>query len=278
MLIIEGDVDPRGVCAIEQLLAAEVCRSAVYLQQTASTNTRALSDLTATGSPSHPPLEAAQLPRLYLADCQTGGRGRRGRSWTSSDQTLTFSLLLQAAGQPIGRMPPLLPLAVGVGVAQAIEFLFAPLRAWLKWPNDIYLDGGKVAGILLETQQNSAGLLVAGVGINVGSAPEIPADASAAAAKSIAQCVGRSVPRYDILPEIISAVIEASSQADRQPGVIVKEFRQRCLLTGRQVSFQMAGRQHSGRCAGVTETGELVVETAAGRQHCHSGEVSFVRW
>lgn len=312
MLITEGDVEQSGVRAIEQLLAERVCRSAVYLQTTDSTNSRALADLAATGAPL--PAASEHLPRLYLADTQTGGRGRRGQSWISSDQSLTFSLLIGSPAEPeretptgesipqahattdraaranaaanpehVGGcpnqlLPPLVPLGVGVGVARAIEFLFAPLRAGLKWPNDVYLDGGKVAGVLLERHQSSAGRLVAGVGINVGVAPEIASGPGAPVAKSIAQCVGRTVPRYSILPEVVSQVVETICEAAQHPENVLDEFRQRCLLTGHHVCFQAGGAQQTGRCAGVSDAGELMVHTPAGLRYCHSGEVRSVRW
>ena len=115
------------------------------------------------------PLGSELLPRLYLADEQTAGRGRHGRSWHSGAGSLTFSLLTQWR-LPTERPSNLLSIAVGVAIARAIEFACAPLRTRLKWPNDVYVDQGKVAGILIETNHRAADRVVIGVGINVNDA------------------------------------------------------------------------------------------------------------
>jgi BirA family biotin operon repressor/biotin-[acetyl-CoA-carboxylase] ligase len=116
-----GDVQPVGRLAVRSLIAGAVCASAIYHARTASTNTLALDDLRS-GS-----IDSECLPRLYLTDDQTAGRGRHGKSWASNQGTLTFSLLID---WPLDDdlATRLLSLGVGVGVSREIEYSFAPLR------------------------------------------------------------------------------------------------------------------------------------------------------
>src|SRR6056297_4283672 len=117
MEVIQCDpsVDPHGWSAVHALVDDHICRSVRYCRQMTSTNSVAMSDL----QRDEAFLSEDWLPRLYLADQQTMGRGRRGRRWISSEETLTFSLVVNAAA--FKHAASLLSLATGVGVAQAIE-------------------------------------------------------------------------------------------------------------------------------------------------------------
>ena len=118
-----------------------------FVAETGSTN----ADLLARAAASTSGLDG---PVLLLAGSQTAGRGRAGRSWQSApDASLTFSLAWKfdrALPQLVG-----LPLAVGVAIAEALHA--CGLDARLKWPNDVLLDGRKLAGILIETQAAPTG-------------------------------------------------------------------------------------------------------------------------
>ncbi len=122
ILSSDADVDPLGYSAASQLLEGGHCASCVYRNRIDSTNTLALTSLSSLDP-------ECDLPRLYLADEQTAGRGRHGRTWRSNDETLTFSLVLHRAANSTNSS--LTPLAVGVGLAHFLEFEFAPQRALL---------------------------------------------------------------------------------------------------------------------------------------------------
>ncbi len=98
---------------------------------------------------------------VVTADVQTGGRGRYGRTWESYPDNLHFSAVL-----PFNKMSaPFMPFAAALAVADTL----APLPVQLKWPNDVLLNGHKVAGILLEHADNG---LIVGIGINLNTAPQ----------------------------------------------------------------------------------------------------------
>lgn len=270
MMDVEGDVERRGCQAVETLLESGICASANYCQTTESTNTKALSDLR------HGVIDAAMMPRVYLTDEQTSGRGRHGRTWISDGGTLTFSLAVDR-GALDGGAGQLLPLAVGVGIARWIDFEFAPLQAKLKWPNDVHLGGGKVAGVLLETIAESPHQVIVGVGVNVSSQPTIEPMQSASATRSLSRVVGREVRRYEILSPLVQAIMEALSQLGDSTDELIEDFQRRCLLSGQPIRFQHKAEQRRGICCGIAGTGELLVETSEGIQHVQSGDAQLIR-
>lgn len=262
--------DPAATAAIERLLRGGDCRSALHLAETHSTNTVALAEV------GRADIGPGQLPRLYVADRQTAGRGRRGRRWLSDEGTLTFSLAVTLPPMAADRWG-LLSLAAGIGVATAIEFDFAPLRPRLKWPNDVYLGGRKVAGILCETHQASPGVAVVGVGINVAAAPDLAESSGAVPATCLAAVVGRPLGRYQILEGVVSGVLRFLRGIPESTPALVDAFRDRCWLTGREVAATIGQAPVRGRCLGITPDGHLLIATESGTVTCRSGDVSLVR-
>jgi BirA family biotin operon repressor/biotin-[acetyl-CoA-carboxylase] ligase len=270
MLTIEGDVDPAGRLAAEQLIQRGRCRAVCYFARLPSTNSMAMAEL------SRGVLALHDCPKLYLADQQTAGRGRHGRSWISTDGSLTFSLVVDRPS-PAARASKLISLAAGLGVARSLEFEFAPLRTQLKWPNDVHIDGGKVAGLLLEATAAAPHQVVIGIGLNVSDAPDLGEAHAARPVRSVAAVVGRHVARYTLLPLVVEHVLEAIAQADQSAGSLLSEYRSRCLLSGKLVSFQDGPHRSEGRCQGISGDGQLIVETAGGTRCLDCGEAELVR-
>ena len=262
-LTVCGDVDPGGLAAVNQLLNDGVIESAWYGDSTASTNTLALAELN----------DGVSLPspRLLLTDRQTAGRGRRGRDWLSSDQTLTFSVVID--GPADAAKINLLSLAVGVGIARGLEFDFAPLRARLKWPNDVYIGGGKVAGVLLETSANISNRVVIGVGLNIGAPPKINDSAMAAPVCSLVEATGRSMGRYDCFASVVSQMMTTLLDPDD----ITADFQSRCALTGEMIQFLEGSHPREGLCLGIDDQGELIVKLENETKTLRSGEVQLIR-
>ncbi len=271
---IHGAVERQGVSAITQLVDDSFIASATYLTETTSTNSLALEQVR------RDELRKDQIPRLYLADMQTAGRGRHGRTWLSKEDSLTFSLLMKRTNDAT-LTTSLWPIAVGVAVARAIEFCFAPLRTQLKWPNDVYLDGSKVAGILLETTHGTPETVVIGIGVNTNSRPTVDDSNCSAAdsinAQSIAAVVGRQIDRYALLSQIIQQIIETLQQATATPQEICSDYQRRCLLAGKAVRFLDNGTHQTATCRGINDSGELLLETPNGLRACNTGEVNLVR-
>src|SRR4051812_20503087 len=143
----------------------------VHHRVTDSTNARAC-ELAAAGAPHG---------TLVTADSQTAGRGRQGRSWVAAPgDALLMSLLVR-------RVDPLLPLAAAVAVCDSL-----PVGALIKWPNDIWISGRKVAGILLEGRPQE-GWAVIGIGLNVHTL-EFPSDLKETATSLALAGVDTTVP------------------------------------------------------------------------------------
>ena len=210
---------------------------------------------------------------VVIADAQTAGRGRHGRTWASPPGAgLYLSALMRPAAHAVG----LLTIAAGVALADGIQAATG-LQAQLKWPNDVHVDGRKLAGILAEAGTSAAGVqyVVLGCGINLMPAA-YPADI-AARATSIESELGRPIDRGLLLVECLAAIhmryLELQSNAK---GPVISRWRERAISTfGRRVEWDVAGVTRHGVAEDVDETGALLVRDGATRARVISGEV---RW
>jgi BirA family transcriptional regulator, biotin operon repressor / biotin---[acetyl-CoA-carboxylase] ligase len=205
---------------------------------------------------------------LVWAGEQTRGRGRRGRPWASPPGNLYLSLVLRpdcpvAAAAQLGFVAAL---AVG-------EALGEPAGLGYKWPNDILIDGCKVAGILLESEVGEGGrlaFLVVGIGVNIVSAPpasEFPAASLAApgpAAPAPAALLERVVARFDTWAERWRVAGFAPVRA---------AWRERAVGLGATIRVRLESDALSGRFRDIDQEGTLLLETAAGCRHIAAGEV-----
>ncbi|MDQ6606033.1 MAG: biotin--[acetyl-CoA-carboxylase] ligase [Actinomycetota bacterium] len=217
----------------------------LHLRRTDSTNTRAR-ELAAAGAPHG---------MLVTASEQSAGRGRQGRSWTApADRALLCSLLI--------RDPPrLLPLAAGAAVAE-----LAGPGARIKWPNDVQLDGRKVAGILVEGRPQE-GWAVLGIGLNVAlRAEDFPAEL-----RDRAGTLG-------LQPAAIQGTLERLLERlghwlATDPAEVLATVRARDALKGRPVRW--AGGEGVG--AGLDDAGRLLVDSDHGQIALDAGEVHLGR-
>jgi BirA family biotin operon repressor/biotin-[acetyl-CoA-carboxylase] ligase len=210
------------------------------------------------------------------AEAQTAGRGRRGRVWQSGiASTLTFSLLwrfAQGARELAG-----LSLAVGVALARVLRAAGAP-DVQLKWPNDVVLPGGKLAGILIEMQGDVLGpsAAVIGIGINVRSDPRVVAAVDQPVA-DLETVTGAAVDRNQLLASLLvelAAVLERFAIGGFAP--LREEWQALHAHQDQPVCLTLPdGRQETGYARGVAEDGVLLLETATGVVRHHSGEVSL---
>jgi BirA family biotin operon repressor/biotin-[acetyl-CoA-carboxylase] ligase len=222
-------------------------RPRLHLRETASTNDRARA-LAAAGAP-HGTLVTASL--------QTAGRGRQGRSWSApAGRALLCSLLLRD-------YDPLLPLRAGLAVAD-----LAGPGALVKWPNDVLLDGRKVAGILVEARPQD-GWAVLGIGVNVAiDVADLPPEL-----RDRAGTLGRAPHEVEAaLTELLGRLAERLAEPD---AAALSALRARDALRDRPVRWGGG----SGTGAGIDDAGALLVRRddgtvqtlAAGEVHLGSG-------
>jgi BirA family biotin operon repressor/biotin-[acetyl-CoA-carboxylase] ligase len=211
---------------------------------------------------------------LILAESQTAGRGRMGRSWHSEPEAgLYLSLVLRPQISP--GFAPLLTLACAVALQKAVERQTG-LKADIKWPNDLLLEGKKVAGILAEIQADldRIHVLVIGAGLNVNHTT-LPEEL-ASRATSLRLVSGHSQSRTEILLDFLE---QFEGLIDRfhtgGPEVIVSEWtRHSSFAFGRRVEIADGPRVVEGVTKGLNPFGGLRVETLDGQvQELYSGDV-----
>ena len=219
-----------------------------HFRSTDSTNTRAR-ELAEGGAPHGTVVTAAE---------QSEGRGRQGRGWTAPPgKALLYSAILR----PLDRRHLLLPLAVPLAVCEVAEELEAGVECRVKWPNDVWVEGRKLAGVLIEAGSN--GWAVIGVGLNLAvEPPELPPELRETAT-SLAGGASAQQAR-----EALDARLDRWVEADADS--ILAAWRGRDALRGREVAWEGG----SGVAAGVDDRGRLVVATAGGdRVVLGAGEV-----
>jgi len=199
-------------------------------------------------------LAGAPHGTVVTADEQSAGRGRQGRTWTApAGRALLGSIVIR---QPVA----LLPLAAGVAVAEAVGS-----SARLKWPNDVLVDGRKVAGILVEGRPQE-GWTVVGIGLNVAvRAADFPPEL-----RGRAGTLGLSPADIEPMLSAILGALEAWISVDAPS--LVAAVRERDALHGRPLRWA-AGQ---GVGAGIDAGGRLLVETEAGTVALDAGEVHLL--
>ena len=204
---------------------------------------------------------------IFIADTQTNGRGRKGRSWISDSDSLCFSVLLKPEIAPEKVFQ--ITLVVGLAVSMCIPGSF------IKWPNDIVSGNKKLAGILTEmsTSDGLVNFVVAGIGINV-NARSFPEEISDIATSLYIQ-TGKKYSVEKLLADICYE-IEYWYKIFVSEGfsACVEEYSKRCITINREVKIINANSSYNGKALGLNENGELIVLTDNGKTNVLSGEVS----
>jgi BirA family biotin operon repressor/biotin-[acetyl-CoA-carboxylase] ligase len=195
-----------------------------------------------------------------FAEMQTAGRGRGGNRWSAPPgRNLTFSVLLRPAW-PVGQWPRMAHVA-GLAVARAAEIWSADVPVRLKWPNDIYADGRKLAGMLLELKGGRHdSYLVLGIGINVNSLPQdFPPELQSTVTTMRYLNHGNPIDRNHLAGAILAELTALCRAASTDfPGVL-DQVRERSLLLGRKIQYQQHGAWKRAELTGFGENGEMEV-------------------
>ncbi|HTR74869.1 MAG TPA: biotin--[acetyl-CoA-carboxylase] ligase [Solirubrobacterales bacterium] len=212
-------------------------------------------------------LAAAGAPHgtVVTADEQTAGRGRQGRAWTAPAGA---ALLYSAVLRPLEPRHALLPLAVALAICDTAEELRPGIECQVKWPNDVHLDGRKLAGILIEARPQD-GWAVIGIGLNLTIAaedfppelrdratslfPPAAADPLSAVPYAPIRRIRNSSPRVT-LDGALTTWLEA------EPTAVLAAWRTRDALRGREVTWDKG----NGVAEGIDEHGHLIVRLADG--------------
>jgi BirA family transcriptional regulator, biotin operon repressor / biotin---[acetyl-CoA-carboxylase] ligase len=213
---------------------------------------------------------------VLAAEAQSAGRGRMGRQWVSPPgAALAFSVLLRPAAVPQARRV-WIPLLAGVAIAGALR-AEAGVEAWLKWPNDVQVNGLKLAGILAEQTGDA---IVAGAGINVSARRD---ELAVAGATSLALEGAAVTDRGRLLAAMLRELERwylawTAREGDAGASGLREEYQRLCTTLGRQVTVSLPdGATLTGQARDVDAAGRLVVRSASGLVPVSAGDVVHVR-
>ncbi|HLZ69289.1 MAG TPA: biotin--[acetyl-CoA-carboxylase] ligase [Dehalococcoidia bacterium] len=209
---------------------------------------------------------------VVLAEEQTAGRGRMGRSWVSvGGVNLYFTAILRPSLTVLRQLAMVVPLAVAEGV-EAV----CPVRTEIKWPNDVQMDGLKLSGVLIdaELRGDEPALALVGVGINVnfaaGSVPELRGIAT-----SLSERLGQPLERGEVLRAVLMRLATLLDESERG-GAVRDRWRARLNTLGRRITVRAGETIETGLAVDVTDDGGLVLERDDGsRAVLAAGEVTL---
>lgn len=223
---------------------------------------------------------------LFLAKQQTAGRGRGSNVWWSSEGALTLSVLTPTIETPTHNLPQV-SLTMGVAICRAVEQFLPTSDVALKWPNDVYLNRRKVAGVLIELTSTPEKRVVIGLGLNVnnsisGAPPELQHAATSMIDARGSDIRGSNTPDNDAeafdLTDVAIACLSHIEQQLQQfsqgsPG-LAEAWREYSLLTGLTVELETPNSKTAGVCQGIADDGALLVQTETGLEQCYGGVVA----
>jgi BirA family biotin operon repressor/biotin-[acetyl-CoA-carboxylase] ligase len=254
-----------NVIDADRLLETTFVRRVEWHEVTGSTNDRAL-QLAGDFS--------IETPFLVGATRQVSGRGRGANRWWSSEGTLMFSVLFDMPNLSIPQIDwPQFSLATGLSAAETLEAFLPQHSVGLKWPNDVWLDGRKVCGILIEQPDRAQGRLVAGLGWNVNTSLTTASDELRSIATSMREVTGYDLVCEDVLRCFLQrweANLEllATKKLD-----LIAGWSRFCVLRDHRIRVSTAETDLTGVCRGIDADGALIVDNGQRLHRCYAGTV-----
>lgn len=238
----------------------------LWVPESGSTN-RDLMKMAETGAPNW---------TVLVSGRQTEGRGRRSRRWVSPEGGLYTSVLvnLRASQSPI----TLVPLAVGLALSEALVLEArkhgSTIHIWLKWPNDLLTDRGKLAGILCETAfQKDTWLVVAGVGLNVEPVRDRSGDLPTSnQPTSLREEADAPWEHEDILIAFLERLAKRLEDWEKDPDIIRSAWTATSGLIGKQIRVRAGADPIVGIAEGISDIGALRIRTEEGLVEINAAE------
>lgn len=217
--------------------------------------------------------QTVRLPLLVVADEQTAGRGRGSNRWWTGSDSLAVSLLVDPSELSIDRgRRPLLALAAGVAIVQTVKPLLGPRVVGLHWPNDVFVEGRKLAGVLVEVLSDRR--CIVGMGLNTNNSLQEAPPELRETATTLLELTGIRHQRTTILVALLRHLDELFRRMSSAPGEIAARADALCLQHGQTVTVRLGGSSTTGVCRGIGRDGALLLDTPEGRREFYSGVLS----
>lgn len=204
----------------------------------------------------------AQEGLVVIAENQTSGRGRQGRQWQSRPKSGLYASLLLRPHWPLSQITRL-TIVSSLAVAEAVEQVCGR-EVRIKWPNDVFMRGKKLGGILTEVQADPEGIrfAVVGIGLNVAQTPEEFPKELRAIATSLKAQTGHDYRRAELLAVILTVL----RKRYRMPFEDVRQaWSERCFSLGQVISVQTPAGRQVGQAVGLDENGALLLRAESGK-------------
>ncbi len=254
-LINHDSVTPDAVS--DGLKTEFIGKNIFYFDKTDSTNDRAKAE------------HDAPDGSLFIAETQNGGKGRRGRAWTSPRGEGIFMSLLLKPDIPPDEISQI-TLIAGLAVCRAVGN-----DAIIKWPNDVVINSKKICGILTElaAEDDMISYVVCGIGINVNT-EKFDAELAERATSLLIE-TGKKHKRAEIVQSVLTEFEALYKEfLKNRLDNILPEYEKMCVTIGREVNVVYRNKSINGMAAGIASDGSLIVDTPEGRITVSSGEVS----
>jgi BirA family biotin operon repressor/biotin-[acetyl-CoA-carboxylase] ligase len=217
---------------------------------------------------------AAELPversLLVVADRQTSGRGRGTNRWWTGEGSLAFSIVFDPARFELARRAvPQVSLTAAVALIDALSPSIGEHAIGLHWPNDVFVAGRKLAGILVDVLPD--GRHIVGIGVNTNNSH---VDAPAELQESVATLywlTGRLTTHSELLAVFLDQIAIALRMLAQTPEQLGARFNTLCLQHGELLTVRSGDERTTGRCAGIALDGALLLDTEQGRRAFYSG-------
>ncbi|PHS11502.1 MAG: biotin--[acetyl-CoA-carboxylase] ligase [Blastopirellula sp.] len=238
---------------VEQIISQTCLNRIDLFEQLDSTNSFAIENTT---------VQSSELPWAVIAKQQTSGRGRGNNVWHASEGALTFTLVFDQSSIVIpSRRWHQVSLITAVAVANAIEQVLGGINVHLKWPNDIYCEGRKLCGILVEQVERQDNRLHIGIGINVNNSfQDAPAEIQEKAI-SLIELLGDESYLPELFLQIVLQLQELLELCADSFQPLVQHWVPRCLLRDRSIEVQLGEKLLHGYCQSINEEGALQLAT-----------------
>jgi len=213
---------------------------------------------------------------IVIAEKQTRGKGRFGRSWHSPDKLGMYCSVILRPPIPPG-LAPGISLITAVALADTIAAL-GKLEVGIKWPNDVFISGIKAAGILTElaTELDLINFVIVGIGVNINhEESDFPPELRPIAI-SIRQALGRKINRVEFLRSFLRQ-LEAEYLGFKKHGLAGsrEKILAYSILLGKRIELKIGRKIISGTVVDIDSEGRLVVETPDGLKPCSAGEITM---